>query len=488
MIRDDQSDLIYKTTKEKYDAIVDDIEASRKKGQPVLTGTISIENSEKISRLLKKRGLRHSVLNAKHHEDEAQIVAQAGAKNAITIATNMAGRGTDIVLGGNAEKLMENEGIDPLDKERWDKRLAELIKECEENKKEVLASGGLRIIGSERHESRRIDNQLRGRSGRQGDPGESRFYISLEDDLMRIFGSDRIATVMDKLGMQAGEPIEHKMVSRAIENAQKKVEGHNYDIRKHLLEYDDVMNKQREVIYSQRGEILEGANLREEVIDMARLLAEDIVYEHCPEKAHPEDWNLDSLKELLPARLGLQVSVDEGKNLTIGEEKLSFDLMLHEDVIEAVSKEVEAAYKRQEEIVGDPERLRGFERYIMLNVLDSMWKDHLLHMDHLKEGVGFRGYAQKNPLNEYKREGHQMFQDMINRFKDEVASVCFKVKVEAGADEPLEQERREQKVIEHRGEAELPEQTTVRRTTPKVGRNDPCPCGSGKKYKKCHGK
>jgi preprotein translocase subunit SecA len=488
MIRDDMSDLIYRTEEEKYEAIVDDIMEVHEKGQPVLVGTISIENSEKISRMLKRKGIKHNVLNAKHHEREAEIVAQAGRKGAITIATNMAGRGTDIVLGGNPEKLMESSGIDPEENpEEWEERYKELKKQCDAEREEVVAAGGLKIIGSERHESRRIDNQLRGRSGRQGDPGTSRFYIALEDALMRIFGSERISSIMEKLGMERGEPIEHKMVTRAIENAQKKVEGHNFDIRKHLLEYDDVMNKQREVIYSQRRMVLEGDDLREEVIEMAKEAAEEIIVEHASEKDHPEEWDLEGLKNRLSGKYGLNISLDGNRNLKIGEKELTADTMVPDDILETVDEELEKAYKKQEETVGE-ERMRELERYIMLNVLDGRWKDHLLNMDHLKDGVGFRGYAQKDPLNEYKREGHELFQNMIKGFKEEVSSILYRLKVEEGTEAPVARQRREQQVIEHHGEGDGSTTKTVKRTEKKVGRNDPCPCGSGKKYKKCHGR
>jgi preprotein translocase subunit SecA len=487
MIRDDQADLIYRTLGEKDQAIIDDIVESHKRGQPILVGTISIEKSEQISNLLKRKGVKHNVLNAKLHEKEAEIVAQAGRKGAVTIATNMAGRGTDIVLGGNAEKLLEQQGLDPEeDREAFEESEKEMRELCEAEKQEVLGSGGLRIIGTERHESRRIDNQLRGRSGRQGDPGASRFYLSLEDDLMRIFGSEKISNLMERLGMEEGVPIEHKMVSRAIENAQKRVEGHNFDARKHILEYDDVMNKQREVIYGQRRMILEGADLREEVIEFGLGLADSIVYEHIGEKAHPDEWDVDGFKNGLAGRFDIPVSVDEKKDLTIGAEKLLYESMLQDDVLEAVQKAVEDVYKRQEESIGE-ERIRGFERYILLNVLDNQWKEHLLMMDHLKEGINFRGYAQKNPLSEYKREGHDLFQGMIERFKEEVATILFRAKVEDDAEVPAQRTRASLPMIESRGESADAVPVTVRRDTKKVGRNDPCPCGSGKKYKKCHG-
>ena len=487
MVRDDQTDLIYKTPAEKDQAIIDDVIDSHKRGQPVLVGTISIEKSEQIGGILKRKGVRHNVLNAKQHEKEAEIVAQAGRKGAVTIATNMAGRGTDIVLGGNSEKLLEQDGLDPEgDKEAYTKRAKEIAEMCEAEKVEVIAAGGLRIVGTERHESRRIDNQLRGRSGRQGDPGATRFYLSLQDDLMRIFGSDKISNLMERLGMEEGVPIEHNMVTRAIENAQKRVEGQNFDTRKHILEYDDVMNKQREVIYSQRRMILDGAVLRDEVIEFGLGLADTIVYEHIGDNSHPDEWDIEGFKNSLAGKFDIPVSVDEKKDLTIGGEKLSYEKMLQDDVLDAVHKAVENTYKKQEDTIGE-EKIRGFERYILLNVLDNQWKEHLLMMDHLKEGINFRGYAQKNPLNEYKREGHDLFQEMIARFKEEVATILFRAKVEENAEVPIPQKRPNLPMIESRGELADAMPTTVRRDTEKVGRNDPCPCGSGKKYKKCHG-
>ncbi|MEE8484187.1 MAG: preprotein translocase subunit SecA, partial [Nitrospinota bacterium] len=485
MIRDDNVDRIYRTSEEKYEAIVDDIVSVYKKGQPVLVGTISIEKSEKISNMLKKKGIKHNVLNAKQHQREAEIVAQAGRSKAVTIATNMAGRGTDIVLGGNAERLLASEGV-LEDEEGYEGRLEELKEKCLEGREEVLAAGGLKIIGTERHESRRIDNQLRGRSGRQGDQGESRFYISLEDDLMRIFGSDRISNIMGKLGMERGEPIEHKMISKAIENAQKKVEGHNYDIRKHLLEYDDVMNLQRKAVYEQRRIILEGTDLKDKVLDMAAELVENIIHETAPEKSHPDDWDFESMKNRLHGHFGMQVEIDPDKNLTIGQEKLAFDSMVQDDILKSTDTELERLYAEKEEAISE-KRMRDFEQYIMLNVIDSQWKDHLLMMDHLKEGIGFRGYAQKNPLNEYKREGHMLFENMIGRFKEEAASLLFRIQVQSGETAPLERRRRAS-VTEHHGQTGEAEVKTVRRTSKKVGRNEPCPCGSGKKYKKCHGR
>ena len=458
MIRDDCSDVIYRTTKEKFNAIVDEIVELNKKGQPMLVGTISIENSEKISHMLKRRGVKHHVLNAKHHEKEAEIVAAAGKKSSVTIATNMAGRGTDIVL---------EDGVPDL--------------------------GGLHILGSERHESRRIDNQLRGRSGRQGDHGSSRFYISMEDDLMRIFGSDRISGIMQKLGMEEGVPIEHKLISRAIENAQKKVEGHNFDIRKHLLEYDDVMNKQREVIYEQRREVLEGKNLKERIFEMIEDLFEDSYNTFIDPEAYPEDWDVEGLKEWTSSLFSVNMSLN-GKNLLKinNQQEVEIAELTCEDLKERLLKTIKETYELREKQMGD-EKIRWLEKRIMLYVIDTIWKDHLLSMDHLKEGIGLRGYAQKNPLNEYKREGYEMFVGMIERIKQGIMEYLFRVQVATEEEQEIGfMPQQQQKMLENHGGP--PEsrggggvQTTVKRNTEKVGRNQPCPCGSGKKYKKCCG-
>ncbi len=458
MIRDDCSDVIYRTTKEKFNAIVDEIVELNKKGQPMLVGTISIENSEKISHMLKRRGVKHHVLNAKHHEKEAEIVLAAGKKSSVTIATNMAGRGTDIVL---------EDGVPDL--------------------------GGLHILGSERHESRRIDNQLRGRSGRQGDHGSSRFYISMEDDLMRIFGSDRISGIMQKLGMEEGVPIEHKLISRAIENAQKKVEGHNFDIRKHLLEYDDVMNKQREVIYEQRREVLEGKNLKERIFEMIEDLFEDSYNTFIDPEAYPEDWDVEGLKEWTSSLFSVNMFLN-GKNLLKinNQQEVEIAELTCEDLKERLLKTIKETYELREKQMGD-EKIRWLEKRIMLYVIDTIWKDHLLSMDHLKEGIGLRGYAQKNPLNEYKKEGYEMFVGMIERIKQGIMEYLFRVQVATEEEQEIGfMPQQQQKMLENHGGP--PEsrggggvQTTVKRNTEKVGRNQPCPCGSGKKYKKCCG-
>ena len=458
MIRDDCSDVIYRTTKEKFNAIVDEIVELNKKGQPMLVGTISIENSEKISHMLKRRGVKHHVLNAKHHEKEAEIVSAAGKKSSVTIATNMAGRGTDIVL---------EDGVPDL--------------------------GGLHILGSERHESRRIDNQLRGRSGRQGDHGSSRFYISMEDDLMRIFGSDRLSGIMQKLGMEEGVPIEHKLISKAIENAQKKVEGHNFDIRKHLLEYDDVMNKQREVIYEQRREVLEGKNLKERIFEMIEDLFEDSYNTFIDPEAYPEDWDVEGLKEWTSSLFSVNMFLN-GKNLLKinNQQEVEIAELTCEDLKERLLKTIKETYELREKQMGD-EKIRWLEKRIMLYVIDTIWKDHLLSMDHLKEGIGLRGYAQKNPLNEYKKEGYEMFVGMIERIKQGIMEYLFRVQVATEEEQEIGfMPQQQQKMLENHGGP--PEsrggggvQTTVKRNTEKVGRNQPCPCGSGKKYKKCCG-
>ena len=454
MIRDDRSDLIYRTEQEKFDAIIEEIKECNKSGQPVLVGTISIEKSEQLSIYLKKYGIKHNVLNAKHHEKEAEIISQAGSKGGVTIATNMAGRGTDIVLA---------EGV------------AEL--------------GGLHITGTERHESRRIDNQLRGRSGRQGDAGSSRFFLSLEDDLMRIFGSEKISGIMAKLGMENGQPIEHSMVSKAVANAQKKVEAHNFDIRKHLLEYDDVMNRQREVFYSLRREILDSDNHKAILMEMAEGLVSRLLDDIAHEKIFPEEWDIESLNEFMERQFLISVSKNEDGSLEIGDSSnLSLEDCDREKLHGTIMNSLQTAYSVKEEGL-DPEMMSHLEKMIMLQVIDNLWKDHLLGMDHLKDGVGLRGYAQKNPLTEYKKEGFEMFSLMMQRISEGVTEYLFKVQVEEGSDTMMAEQSQKKKVVEHRG-SNLEESvvTTVRRDDKKVGRNDPCHCGSGKKFKKCHGK
>ncbi len=442
MIRRDSPDVIYKTRKEKFNAALDEIVELHKKGQPVLVGTISIDVSEDFSKKLKKRGIKHTVLNAKNHEKEAEIIAQAGQMGSVTISTNMAGRGTDIVLG---------EGVTDL--------------------------GGLHILGTERHESRRIDNQLRGRSGRQGDPGSSRFYLALEDDLLRIFGGERITGIMEKLGMEEGEPIEHNMISRAIENAQAKVEGHNFDIRKQLIEYDDVMNQQREVIYRQRREALAGKSLKDSIMEMIRDKAEEIADATAGNEVHAEEWDIKEIKDSVYKQFNFRLD-------SFNREAL--DSLNRDGLAELIFEAAEKVYEEREAAVGSDE-FRQLERVVMLQTVDSLWKDHLLSMDHLKEGIGLRGYAQQNPLIVYKKEGYELFQDMINRIQEETLGIMFRIQIaEPDRIDDLRQPRQQQMVFSGGGESQKKKPQT--RSAGKVGRNAPCPCGSGKKYKKCCGR
>jgi len=497
LIRVNNPDVVYKTEREKFDAVVEDIIACHERGQPVLVGTISIEKSERLSLLLKKRGVRHEVLNAKYHEREAEIVAQAGRAGAVTIATNMAGRGTDILLGGNpdflSKELLRRKGLDPATApaEARAAALAEARKITEPEHERVVACGGLHIVGTERHESRRIDNQLRGRSGRQGDPGSSRFYLSLEDDLLRIFGSHRVQRIMDRLGMEEGEPIEHRLVTRAIATAQKRVENHNFEIRKHLLEYDDVMNKQREIVYGMRRQILDGADQHETITEWIADLVGGAVDAHAPESAHPEDWDLGALAETLHRQFDVRVP-----NARL------VDVASRPALEELLQTAVAERYAARERELG-PELLRALERHEMLIVIDQQWKDHLLSIDHLKEGIGLRGYGQRDPLTEYKREAFDLFQEMADRVKATVIERLFKVQVvrEGTVELPAITARADTREL--RGElpgepsaapgsrparaAAAPAARPAPRTATgeKLGRNDPCPCGSGKKYKKC---
>jgi preprotein translocase subunit SecA len=480
LIRTNFPDTVYKTEAEKFDAVTAEIVGCHERGQPVLVGTVSIEKSERLSRLLKKRGIPHQVLNAKYHEREAEIVAQAGREGGVTIATNMAGRGTDILLGGNpdflAKELLRKKGLDPLTASPEARRaaLAEARAITEPEHERVVARGGLHVLGTERHESRRVDNQLRGRSGRQGDPGSSRFYLSLEDDLLRIFGSERIRKIMDRLGMEEGEPIEHKLVTRAIATAQKRVEQHNFEIRKHLLEFDDVMNKQREVIYGMRREILEGESQAETVREWVEDVTTGLLDLHAPEDAHPEDWALPALGEALFRQFDLRLPEAGFQEATS-----------RDGLAELVQEAVAARYRAREAELGE-EAMRNLERVVMLQVIDAQWKDHLLSMDHLKEGIGLRGYGQRDPLTEYKREAFDLFQGMVERVKATVVEWLFKIQlVREGAPEPRRSPWAE--AVESRGERAAPAARPAVRTATgqKVGRNDPCPCGSGKKYKKC---
>lgn len=479
MVRSDNSDLIYKTEEEKFDAVIEEIKDLFKRGQPALVGTISIEKSERLARRLKKLGIPHNVLNAKNHALEAEIVAQAGRFKGVTISTNMAGRGTDIILGGNPLFLARSRCKKGEDSDEFKTALEEFKNQCEMEKKKVIDAGGLHILGTERHESRRIDNQLRGRSGRQGDPGSSRFYLSLEDDLMRIFGGERVKMIMERVGMQEGEPIEHKYTTRAIENAQKKVEGHNFDIRKHLLEFDDVMNKQREVVYAQRRFILGGEDLKDNIQDMIEDVVEDVVDRFTDERTHFEDWDLNALLEALWGQFGVRFRFD---NLPTTEQNI-------DGLKEYILAEVRKAYDRKEEEL-TPQIMRELEKYVMLQAVDNQWKDHLLSMDHLKDGIGLRGYGQRDPLKEYQKEGYEIFLDMSYRIKEETVRNLFLVRL-AGSDEMEElNAQREQEMQLSYGDSPGGDgkPKTVRRQAEKVGRNDPCPCGSGKKYKKCCGK
>ncbi len=503
MRRVNQEDLIYRTEREKFDAVVGEIEACTKTGRPALVGTITIEKSEHLSTLLKRKGIRHQVLNAKYHEREAEIISQAGRYAAVTIATNMAGRGTDILLGGNPEALARQRfAAQGPEGRSYEEILSEFRAVTNKEHEQVVAAGGLHIIGTERHESRRIDNQLRGRSGRQGDPGSSRFFLSLEDDLMRIFGSDRISGLMGKIGMEEGEPIEHRFVTRAIENAQKRVEAHNFEIRKQLLEYDDVMNEQRGVIYAWRRQVLAGE------LDRAEL--DEII-----------DGLLDGLLAPFVAG-GNFLDADEAAALTVGLRK-QFSLdpgiaaeipTLHRDQLRAaLGERVRAEYARREAEFG-PEAMTRLRQYLMLQIIDTLWKEHLYAMDSLKEGIGLRGYGQKNPLTEYKQEAFDMFEALFQRVREEAVEYLFAARPVREEELPAHrrqvprQERHDSVSLsvaaagapsDKGAQAAIARQApresrggegvahTVRRSAPKIGRNDPCPCGSGKKYKKCCG-
>ncbi len=485
MIRDDQADMIFLTAREKYNAIIEDIKSSVDGGQPVLVGTASIEVSEYLSGLLNKQKIQHQVLNAKFHQKEAEIIAQAGIPGTVTIATNMAGRGTDIVLGGNVEAEIKN-------RENADEREIEKLRsEWQVKHQQVLDSGGLRIIGTERHESRRIDNQLRGRAGRQGDPGASRFYLSLEDNLMRIFASEKVAAVMQKLGMEEGEAIESGLVTKAIENAQRKVEAHNFDMRKHLLQYDDVANDQRKVIYEWRNELLGSEDISEDIQVMREDVVDSIFYSYIPPGSHDELWEARELSDALDHEFGVKVDV---------EKWLEQDDMLNiEELNQRVREEVNGVMASKEGQIGS-ELMRSIEKELMLDVLDRHWKEHLVAMDHLRQGIGLRSFAAKKPEQEYKREAFAMFQEMLDKIKQEAINILAKIQVRTEHDvEAMKQ---------HGSDADLkfnhpsapnaldgePEQAQAEEQAPyvreerKIGRNEPCPCGSGKKYKQCHGR
>ncbi len=531
MLRKENTDVVYRTEEEKFRNAAKEIKEFHERGQPVLVGTISVEKSETLSKLLKKQGIRHEVLNAKNHEREASIVAQAGSKGAVTVSTNMAGRGTDILLGGNAESMareaMRKLGKDP-DREEfkadWERTLAEFRTQWQKDHDEVVALGGLHIVGTERHDSRRIDNQLRGRAGRQGDPGSSRFFLSLQDDLLRIFGGERMQNLMLRLGMEEDVPIESGMITKRIAAAQKAVETQNFEARKHLLEYDDVMNKQRKAVYSMRRQLLEGAEQKDRVMDMTRGVIGSMVDLRCPEGAHPDTWDLTGVQTDMLTQFGARVNPADlgGMNADQIEDELN--------------ERAKQTYQAKEDLVGAG-LMREAERNIMLHVIDDQWKDHLLSMDHLKEGIGLRGYGQKDPLVEYKKESFKLFEAMMDRIEDETVRYLYFLRFESNApavpfaldeegmeDEEAQQAESERKRIEQSKAAEEEQRrnaqsavqdmtrniqrqhekemkdlqmmgtngggngnTPVAHAAPKTGRNDPCPCGSGKKYKKCHG-
>ena len=557
MLRLEHPDVVYRTEKEKYFAAADEIEKLHQKGQPVLVGTTSIEKSERLSELLKKKGLKdHVVLNAKFHEREAEIVAQAGRKGRVTIATNMAGRGTDILLGGNPEFMAKqelvkkgiaqqlrvaqgkiegpqedgetsifyyngNEYMVPTDK--WTEALNRYKEQTDKEHDEVTSVGGLHILGTERHESRRIDNQLRGRAGRQGDPGSSRFYLALEDDLMRIFAKEWVSNLLQRLGMEEGVPIESKLITRRIETAQKAVEGQHFESRKHLLEYDDVMNKQREAVYGLRRRLLEGTDQKDLILeDYVSAILGDQLEQFCPPKAHADDWNIKGLKDAIFTRFGVDIIAEGVKPEAMNRQELG----------DAIFEKLKERYDAKEKLIG-PEAMRHHERMIMLSVIDQQWKDHLLSMDHLKEGIGLRGYGQHDPLVEYKKESFDMFEAMMQRFQEDTVRYLYLMQIlerppdvapggppqgQGGSEAALEipahrdgdgngrrppkmvstsadeleeafmrRKRRELEQARMAGAGDAQPVQQVVRGQEKVGRNDPCPCGSGKKYKKCHG-
>ncbi|RDX36267.1 preprotein translocase subunit SecA [Kangiella sp. HD9-110m-PIT-SAG07] len=487
MLRQDMSDLIFLSKEEKYEAIIEEIKELQAKGQPILVGTVSIESSELISNALKKGKIKHQVLNAKFHAKEADIIAQAGRAGSVTIATNMAGRGTDIVLGGNLQADLAALGENPSEekiekaKEEWQKR-----------HDEVLNAGGLAIIGTERHESRRIDNQLRGRSGRQGDPGLSRFYLSLEDDLMRIFASERLGMMMQRLGWEEGEALEHKMVSRAIENAQRKVEQRNFDMRKNLLEYDDVANDQRRVIYEQRNELMESEDIQETIEDMRYDVVQDVISQYVPPQSIEEMWDIKGLEQRLQQDFDIQLPVQQWLD--------DDDKFAEEELREKIYQAIETAYAEKEAALPEAKMMRQLEKQVMLQHLDMHWKEHLGNMDHLRQSIHLRSYAQKNPKQEYKREAFELFSGLLDNLKHDVITVLSKVKFRM-PEEVEAMERQQQDVskmnTQHDSASAMPadestqtqkQAETFVREQPKVGRNEPCPCGSGKKFKQCHGK
>ncbi|HYO75521.1 MAG TPA: SEC-C metal-binding domain-containing protein, partial [Thermoanaerobaculia bacterium] len=489
MQRRDMGDLVYRTEREKFDAIVQEIKEKQLTGQPSLVGTISIEKSEALSSALKKSGVPHVVLNAKYHEREAEIVAQAGRKGAVTIATNMAGRGTDILLGGNPEFMAAQQTKDVEDAAERKKIEEQIRDQWQRDHDDVVSVGGLHIVGTERHESRRIDNQLRGRSGRQGDPGSSRFYLSLEDDLMRIFGGNRIMGLMERLGMEEGVPIEHGMVTRAIERAQKQVEGRNFEARKHLLEYDDVMNKQRESIYTLRRSILDGREGKEYILNAADEIVGFLIDQH-----YPED------NREMPNEAELNAELYDYFGIDLADASVDLENDRRDEIRYKLVEAVNKRYEEKESMIG-ADNMRLNEKYLLLQVIDQQWKDHLLNIDHLKEGIGLRGYGQRDPLVEYKRESFDLFQSMMERIQDRVVKILWKIELAGGTSGSTSQgsDREEAARVQRALPPQPPRQQMTfsgapkeaaapqKRTQAKVGRNDPCPCGSGKKYKKCHG-
>ena len=471
MIRKDMPDLIYLTEDDKYKAIVNDIKETIAKGRPVLVGTISIENSEKLSHLLDKLGIKHQVLNAKFHEKEAYIVAQAGRPGTVTIATNMAGRGTDIILGGNLKAdiaaLGENPTAEQIEKVKadWQKR-----------HDDVLKAGGLHIIGSERHESRRIDNQLRGRAGRQGDPGSSRFYLSMDDNLMKLFGSEKLKAFMKKMGMDDGQPLEHKFITRAIESAQRKVETRNFDIRKSLLEYDDVANEQRKVIYEERNALLEGKDISETIHTIFEDVLDNVISNYIQPNSLPEQWDLEGLQKRLAAVYNLDAPVSQWMKEN--------DKLVENDIRDKIIALGHEMYQKKCDVIG-PENQKQLEKQVMLQCIDSLWKEHLAAMDYMRQGIGLQGYAQKNPKNEYKIQSFNLFSKMLDNLKDQVVSILCRIQVRLKSPEEA---AAEQKAIEERNEEMKMREEAKKYAGMHIGRNDPCPCGSGKKFKVCHGR
>ncbi len=471
MIRKDMPDLIYLTEDDKYKAIVNDIKETIAKGRPVLVGTISIENSEKLSHLLDKLGIKHQVLNAKFHEKEAYIVAQAGRPGTVTIATNMAGRGTDIILGGNLKADIAALGENPTP-EQVEKVKADWQKRHDD----VLKAGGLHIIGSERHESRRIDNQLRGRAGRQGDPGSSRFYLSMDDNLMKLFGSEKLKAFMKKMGMDDGQPLEHKFITRAIESAQRKVETRNFDIRKSLLEYDDVANEQRKVIYEERNALLEGKDISETIHTIFEDVLDNVISDYIQPNSLPEQWDLDGLQKRLAAVYNLDAPVAQWMKEN--------DKLVENDIREKIIALGHEMYQKKCDVIG-PENQKQLEKQVMLQCIDTLWKEHLAAMDYMRQGIGLQGYAQKNPKNEYKIQSFNLFSKMLDNLKDQVVSILCRIQVRLKSPEEAEAE---QKAIEERNEEAKMREEAKKYAGMHIGRNDPCPCGSGKKFKACHGR